>query len=498
MLEAAGSQRSALKQRTIWERRAEVGLLAPDNGMRAVMWREMRLMAVGGGENGYDPWPSFSKAHYSPAELVATSGAERVGKSVATAAEGMAWLPVSELEWITGPQYRDTLKEFDYMTEACLNAGLTHRKWISRSKDSSSTFEVDDGATHCTIETRSLWDATKALVSEAPDLIMVVEAGNVQDDPREKLRLRVTTRRGRVWFSGTLEEYASPWYEGMFDHPEPWPNKANVFAITVPLYENTQDFPGGIDNPEIQSLQQNLRPTTYQRRVVGKPAASELLVFNAAFHEKSTVPTFCEPRPFKRLDAASNRVPVTLAIDPGRRPSRYAVHFMQEQDGAEVVIDEVSCNEETHEGMIALCRERPAWENVTGGVIDPWAGNQKGMGYKQSPRDIWLAESGIDLIMPEPAPTPEQLIEVYWRFINDDRFFVDEEHNPFLVGEFGLWRYLKDAEGQPVRTTPLKRNCDGIKAVGYKLWHKAGRERYARALTRGRRQRAKPKAWRFK
>lgn len=466
--------------------------------MRAVMWQDMRVLAIAGGRTGYDPWPSFSKAHYSPAQNVFTSGAERVGKSVATAAEGMAWLPVSELEWIAGPQYRDALKEFDYMTEACLNMGLTHKKWIQRSADSSSHFIVDDGATRpCRVETRSLWDVNKALVSEAPDLIMVVEAGLIQDDPREKLRLRVTTRRGRVWYSGTLEEYAAPWYESEFSEAEPWPNAKSSFSINVPLYENTQDFPGGSQNAEIQSLKANLRPTTYQRRVVGKPAPSELLVFNAAFSGKAANPDFCGHYPFKRLDEAGERVPVELAIDPGRRPSRYAIHFMQEQQGADVVIDEVSQNDSTHEQMIALCRERPSWENVTGGVIDPWAGNQKGMGYSQSPRDIWLAEAGLDLVMPEPAPTPTQLIEAMWRWINSHRLLVDTEHNPFLCAEFGLWRYHKDAEGKPIRTEPLKRDCDGIKAIGYKVWQKAGVENYRRLLQRSRR-RGQPRAWRFK
>ncbi len=462
------------------------------------MWSDMRLLAVYNGQVGYDPWPSFSKAHNSPAQHVFTSGAERVGKSVATAAEGMCWLPFSELEWIAGPQYRDCLKEFDYMMEACLNAGMTHKKWVQRSADSSSHFIVDDGAHQCKIETRSLWDINRALVSEAPDLIMVVEAGNITDDPREKLRLRVTTRRGRVWFSGTLEEYAAPWYESEFDDAEPWPNKANSFAINVPLYENTQDFPGGAQNPEIVSLRENLRPTTYQRRVVGKPAPSELLVFASSFQgSKAMKPHFVDRRPFKRLDANGDRVPVQLAIDPGRRPSRYAVHFMQEQDGAQVVIDEVSENDQSHEQIIAMCRERPSWENVTGGVIDPWAGNQKGMGYSQSPRDIWLAEANIALIIPEPAPTPTQLIEVYWRFINAHRLFVDEEHNPQLVDEFGSWRYHKDAAGKPIRTEPIKRDCDGIKAIGYKLWHLAGLENY-QILLKIHRRRMKPREWRFR
>lgn len=465
--------------------------------MRAVMWGAMRLLSVDEGQSGYDPWPSFAKAHYCPAQMVYSSGAERVGKSVATAAEGMAWLPVSILEWIAGPQYRDALKEFDYLAEACLNAGLTHKKWILRSRDGPSSFIVDDGRHQCQVETRSLWDVNKALVSEAPDLIMVVEAGQIQEDPREKLRMRVTTRRGRVWYSGTLEEYAAPWFDGAFDEPKPWPNTANSFAINVPLYENTQDFPGGADNPEIQSLAQNLRPTTFQRRVVGKPAPSELLVFSGTYRGKASKPHFVESRPFRRLDASGERVPVKLAIDPGRRPSRYHVAFMQQQDGAEVAIDEISENDSTHEQMIELARQRPAWENVTGGSIDPWAGTQKGMGYAQSPHDIWLAETNIDLILPQPAPTPQQLIEIYWRFINADRFFVDEDRNPQLITEFGSWRYHKDADGKPIRTEPLKRNCDGIKAIGYHLWQQAGVEQYLR-LHRTRRRRPTAKAWRFR
>ena len=175
--------------RTIWERRAEVGLEAPDGQLRANVWGGIRILDIGGGAHGYDPWPSFAKAHHSAASFVLCSGAERVGKSIATAMEGMAWLPVSQLIWIAGPRYSDTLKEFDYMSAACLAAGVTAKRLIKRSQNGPSLIMTRDGRR---IETRSLYDIEVSLVSEAPDIVLTFL-------PAEHLPVRVRLLLGEMF-----------------------------------------------------------------------------------------------------------------------------------------------------------------------------------------------------------------------------------------------------------------------------------------------------------
>lgn len=474
--------------RTIWERRAEVGLRAPDAQSREAIWRRMRLLAIDEGRSGYDPWPSFLKAHLSPAQIIYTVGSERVGKSIATAAEGMAWIPDSRLIWIAGPQYRDTLKEFWYMAEACLNLGIVEKGAIRSTEKGPSNFYTENGTK---IETRSLYDIERTVVAEAPDLILVVEAGNIPVDPTEKLRLRVSTRRGRVLFSGTIEE-ASPWLTSARERLATWPNDENAFAISVPLYENTQDFPGGDENPEILSLRKNLRPQTYAHRVLGRPAPSELLVFAKTF-QRGNIPMCARPRRLLRLDENRRKIPVSLCVDPGRKPSFYAAEFIQKQGDQWCVVDEVAMSETHHEAVCHEVMRRPAWENTVDGVIDPWAGKQHGMGYLQSPHDIWLAETGLDLVLPEPAPTPLQIVDRYWYFLVREAFAYDPDKAPRLDEEWRKWKFDRDVDGKPIKTEPSKRWCDAIKAIGYFLWWRFGEVQKLRI------GRAKPatSSWRF-
>lgn len=468
--------------RTIWDRRAERGLRAPGEHLRSEAWSRFHVLAINEGRSAYDPWPSFAKAHYSPAEIVLVSGAERVGKSLATAAEAFCWIPVSKLIWVVGPQYRDTEKEMAYLAEACLNAGLTDGAHFALREDKSSYIVVIDKndidpvtkkpREICEIRTRSLWDIERALVAEAPDLICVVEAGLVQRDPLEKLQLRVSTMRGRVWLSGTLET-ASPWFDSAYSRWQSWPNDENGFAISVPLYENAQDFPGGRDNPEITHMRKTFRPATYSHRVEGKPAPSDLLVFRDTF-VRGEHPIVRREMPFVRLTNERNRVPVEIAIDPGRRrPSWYTVHFVQWQGPDICVVGEVALQESYHEEVIQACRRHPCWENVVGGVMDPWAARQHGLGYAKSPWQIWYDELGWELRLPEPAPSPEQVIDRYWYYIRhpsgECRFFYDPVRCPHLDWEWRRWKYPRNLDGSPNKLDPQKKNCDGIKGVGYLL-----------------------------
>jgi len=484
--------------RTIWERRAEVGLRAPDEALREAAWRRFQLLAIALGKCSYDPWPSFSKAHHSAATMVLTAGGERVGKSVATAAEAFTWIPVSTLIWIAGPHYSQTLKEFDYLAEACRNAGMTIVE-NRRSDQRPSVLVVRDKTrrVNVRIETRSLYDLYSSVVAEAPDLICVVEAGLVSDDPSEKLRLRVSTKRGRIWFSGTLED-ASPWFLQAYDAWKGWPNSELGFSISVPLYENSQDFPGGDQNPEIQLLRHTLRPHTYIRRVEGKPAPSELLVFKDTFRRGDA--PFCARTDihYSAADENRNRLPVEIAIDPGHNPSWYTVNFLQVRGDEIFVVDEVALQGSYHEEVILECRRRPAWENVVGGTMDPWAAKQHGMGYAQTPWDIWLGETGIELRLPEPAPTPTQVIDRYLFYLRHPqngrcRFFYNPRLAPHLDYEWKHWRYERDIAGRALKTQPLKRDADAVKGVGYWLIDHFGvgwKRRFTRKPTGA-------KAWRF-
>jgi len=444
--------------------------------------------------------------------FVLTAGAERVGKSVGTAAEAFAWIPVSQLIWIAGPQYRDTVKEFAYLAEACLNFGITEKALIKMSDDGPSRMTIIDPAQIdpktkkpkivCMVETRSLWDIERALVAEAPDIILVVEAGLVPRDPTEKLRLRVSTRRGRVWMSGTLET-ASPWFAAAYTRWKTQPNEESGMSVSVPLYENEQDFPGGRDNPEIATMRRVLKPSTYSHRVEGKPAPSDLLVFKDTF-ERGDRPKVAMKLPFIHVKDGGDirdRFPVQIAVDPGHRPSYYTVSFVQVQEKRVCVIGEVAMLGSHHEEVIREATRHPCWGNVVGGVIDPWAAKQHGLGNRQTPWDIWLAETGMELRLPEPAPNPVQIIDRYQYFIRhasgEMRFAYDPDRCPRLDYEWRHWNFARGADGLPIRADPLKTNCDAIKGVGYLLVDMFGEQLAAR---RGfdRPRPARVTKWRFR
>lgn len=436
------------------------------------------MLGIGEGKSGYEPWPSFLKAHLSPAQFVLCSGAERVGKSIATAMEGIAWLPLSQLIWICGPQYRDTLREFWIIAEAMLNMGITTKGRIKAHDKQPSKMTTKDGRV---VETRTLWEMERSLVAEAPDLILVVEAGLIDRDPIDKLRLRTSTRRGRVWLSGTLE--SNDWFRHAYER---WqiPNDELGESFSVPLYENQQDFPGGPENPEIVTMRLTMRPAVFSERVEGKPAASEQLVFVNTFVQGNKA--FCmKPVKFTKRDVLNKDIPVDIAIDPGHFPSAYSVSFIQEFGNEIHVVDEVVCYRMSHEAVIRKCESRPAWANVVGGTIDPWAGRQHGMGYQYTPQEIWKQETGIELRIPSKAPTPPEIIDRYGYYLNNPmtkecRLFFHPDVTPHLAKEWRSWRYPRDGRGGLLRMEPSKKNCDSIKGVGYWLVDKFNSQSFDR------------------
>ncbi|MEM3169965.1 MAG: hypothetical protein QW838_04255 [Candidatus Nitrosotenuis sp.] len=458
--------------RDIFERRREKGLLAPTPDFRFRLWRRLRCLAIAEGQSGYEPWEGFLRAHLSPAQFVLCSGSERVGKSLAAAAEAVCWIPFSERIWLCGQTYSHARKEFDYVSEFCLNLGWTTKAQIRRSHlRPSSIFVTIEGRHHCEIETRSLFDVGQALVAESPDLIVLCEAGLIDHDPLEAARMRLTTRRGRCFITGTVRN-AAQWFLDAFERWRKWPNPELGFSIAIPLWANRQDFPGGRDNPEIANLRQTLPPSSFAERVAGRPQASELLVFAELFG-RSSRPFNAKPCPFTPQDEEGRPIPVEIAIDPGYNPSYYTVHAIQ-RVGEEIwVIDEIARQKATHEEMIARARARPWWPQVQGGTIDPHGGSSHGQGYAYSPYDIWASEAGVSLRM-SVRPEVDQLIERFWFYLRHPitgqcSLFFDPNVCPRLLTEFRRWRYQSGRDGHALARAPEKRWCDAIKGIGYWL-----------------------------
>jgi hypothetical protein len=129
------------------------------------------------------------------------------------------------------------------------------------------------------------------------------------------------------------------------------------------------------------------------------------------------------------------------------------------------------------ERVIAECRTRPWWKNVTGGVIDVAGSQHNGM---QSQIDIWSARTGIGLR------------RAYWRinegidrmstYLRDPAGEASGETDPraltkllidrrcqALVREFRLYRRPDVKPGRAIRELPIDAHNHGIKAISYWL-----------------------------
>jgi hypothetical protein len=474
------TEAAPLPARSIWERRAEVGLTAPTPEQRRQIWGRLNLPDLGG---PYEPWEPIAQAHDHPASIVLVSGAERVGKSVSTFAEVVAWIPFSRLIWLVGDTYMDSNREFEYLAEGLLSMGLINPQDISHRRRLSKPSVIRIDEFDCIVETRTLVDLPRAMSAEAPDLIAVCEAAHIREDPVPRLRMRLSTRRGRLWISGSMEDNVG-WLADYFERWETWPNEDEAFAINVPLWVNRKDFPGGRHDPEIRRLEHTLPASFYLTKVEGRPGISEQVVFHFAF-QRGQRPVCARPCPFVALDLDGSRKPVEIAVDPGYYPAHYVVLAIQRHGDEVWVIDEVAAQGEPHESIIRRCMEKPWWPNVIGGVIDPHAVTH-GQGYQATPLDIWAQEAGIRL-RADARPSPEELIERCRYYIAHPgsgtcRLFFDPDRCPLLLREMRTWKYTRNSNGRIDKSRPQEKGCDAIKALGYYLVDLYSREHWQRTF----------------
>lgn len=400
-------------------------------------------------------------------------GAARVGKSLASAMEAVAWAPHSELIWLTAEKYENCRAEFEYVMQALLDLGWTRQNRISFPLNQYQPCSLEC-VFPCVVETRSLGELAKQMVAKAPDLIIACEPALISSDPLERFWERLSTKRGRLWMAGTLEdEVGTSWLRATFKR---WRQDNDEFgrAFSVPLFENTVSFPGGEKNREIRRMKRIYRHSTYMERVLGIPAPPELLVFKDVFRDGST-------KPFHRRHLRFNRdKPVYLAVDPGFFPSWAwcgAIQLAGPHEEIIHVIDEVTGQNMTQSELIQEAMLRPWWKNVpsaregTAGTIDPYAGRSHIFGAA-SPQEVWLKEADVYLSA-QIRPTISDLIQRHRYYLQNPstgecRLFYDAGCTR-LEFEYGHWKNKKDDEGKAVANAPLDRHCDAMKGLGYYL-----------------------------
>ena len=402
---------------------------------------------------GYNPTPAQRAAHDSPARIRLIAGGERAGKSRSGAMELFGRLLEGRLYWLVGPEYDLCRPEFEYVLDACRRIDAV----ASVRYPSSNRCELIT-RTDARIVTRSAHEPER-LAAEAPDGILGCEAAQLPPSVFLRLRGRIAERRGWLWLSGTFEG-SRGWYAEKF---RAWQvgERTDARAFSIPSWENRALYPGGRDDPEILDLETQFPPDLFMERFGGVPCPPSTLVFRDF-----------DPLVHVRSEARASGAPVELAIDPGYAGA-YAVLAIEQRGPCVAVIDEVYLRRRVAGEVIAVCRQRPWWSRVRGGVIDV-AGRQHHAAPSQI--EIWASTAGVRL-RSHGVPLRSG-IDRLRTFLRDPasgeaRLAVAPECRN-LIEEFGLYRYHEASDREPISEIPIDRDNHAIKALTYWLFDRFG------------------------
>ena len=414
---------------------------------------------------GYQPFPEQRPIHASRATVLQIVGAEGAGKSQVTANEVTACVPWAKLVYLIGETYDSPRREFEYLRNNLIVLGALDHGDASTPKMGQWAMTTRTG---CEIKTLSAREGASSVIATGtePDIFCLCEAGILGSYSVLTAAVRRATRaRGRVILSGTLKDDFG-WYAALVDELTPKGNPWRGETFSLPAWANTELYPRGRDDPEIQRLEALLPDNEFQRTIAAKRVPSPALVFPEFSYAKHVHDCPYDPR-----------LPVTVWVDPGYFPSAYAVLAVQFH-GAEVwQIDEIYLNHHTHEQVIALARRREWWPNVERSVID-FAGRQHHA--QKSAAEIWLAETGI-----RPRSQPVGVLDG----ISRHRSFLEPTprlfHDPRCTGTLSEYKQYKrrtDRDGNPTSDEPIDADNHTMKAIAYGLVDKFGFALGARKL----------------
>lgn len=225
-------------------------------------------------EAGLDLSPEFARALDCDASEQIWTGGVRAGKSTGAAAKVFTFAKVwrgKALVWIVGPTYQATEKEMTYLASWFRQAGRLAA--FASAADSSWRITLHNGTI---IETRSAQHPER-LASDAPDLIVVAEAGQCPPKVRDALLGRALEKNAPIVYTGTLETDDNKprygWYEQLAAAWQKEPNAEHA-SVSLPSWANRRVFPEGEHDPKIERLRADMDPYTFARMVEGRPVGA--------------------------------------------------------------------------------------------------------------------------------------------------------------------------------------------------------------------------------
>lgn len=193
------------------------------------------------------------------------------------------------LYWIVGHTYKAAEKEFSYLHEWAMKKGLLLGNASMPDRD-AWRMTLKNGAV---IETRS-GEHPERLASDAPDLILVVEAGKCKPGVRKACRQRALEKDAQIYYSGTFEEEEDDassryvWFEELDQEFAPekegWGTDFQKFSL--PSWTNLFIFPGGWENPKIQWAWTHEDEYTFNRKYAGIPGEVQHAIYPLIQHNE--------------------------------------------------------------------------------------------------------------------------------------------------------------------------------------------------------------------
>ena len=416
------------------------------------------------------PNPTQRVIHELGGRFVAIGGGERGGKSRTLARHLFTHCHFGDLFWIVGPDYDQARMEFEYVVQWLLQLGEISARDMSRPRKGSWFVEInredmpgfaerkatDPFYAHISSKTRIVTRTAAealSLAAEAPDGILVVEPGQIEDfNAILRIRGRVAEKRGWVWMGGTFEK-SSDWYRDLWTN---WqgPNSWNGKSFALPSWSNSFVYPDGENDPEILRLKETYPADLFMERFGGRPYKPEGLVlkeFNRIIHMDDI--------------SVDPKYPIELAIDPGYNTA-YAIAACQmlpypNGDLGVNVVDTIYEVHKTIYEVIKIAKRRRWWDKVEGGVIDI-AGTQRQANKSQV--EVWQEETG--LYLSSAYVYIEDGIARHRNFLQTQRIKYAKECQG--LKEYDKWE--RDSRTQK----PSKFNCDLMKAIHYFLVGKFG------------------------
>lgn len=470
----------------------------------------IRLTRLAWAHMGYKPavgeWPIYNpedptkpvivsrgqwEIHNSLSDLIMVTGGVRAGKSFWMAADNVPDLFRDDgLIWLVGPDYEQARSEFDYLLTAAQGLGIVAE--VSTPKRGSCTFVTSWG---CQVVTKSSKDV-QTLAGKAPHRVNGCEMGQQDYAVYEKLVERALQHNSKIVMAGTLEK-SQDWYSALWNR---WQgqNPEGGVSYCLPTWCNTQEFPGGRDDPKIKRAELILAPEVFLERLAAVPYKRSGLV-----HKRYSDSTHVAKLTY------DDKAPVELAIDPAQHT--YAIEAVQWKKATVVkhldaaaergetlpdltkitkdslrkevtrvfVFDEVYCHDMIVHDIIPIVQDRPWFGAVKQGVIDI-AGTQHNANESQV--EIWRNMAGIYL-RSQRVSIESQIQAMNLRLRNDPdlglplimfdyRMSTARDMNKRPMGiraEMGLYSYPEAKASGQQSSKPIDWANDGIKATCYWL-----------------------------